>query len=384
MKKVIAIVMVFFIVLALCACKKSENSPDDSDTSTEQSYETSGSEDGQNSLEVEESVHTHEYDSGNVITAANCTEAGETEYKCTTCGETKKEVIEALGHTWNNATCTEPKKCTVCEEVEGEATGHINNGKGICSLCNQAIEHSHTYDNGTVAVAPTCREGGKKIYICSFCQNEKEEILSSLGHDYQSRITKAVTCELNGEETYTCSRCQDSYTQSIRATGHDWKDATCTEAQYCKKCGETGQDALGHEADSNGNCEHCGKVMYVDMTKLISAPTSAHFTDISSGWQLQVWLNAKNTGSKTIKYISYEVKAYNGVGDLLATRRTGTFTGPIAPGEEFKTKESFDEFQGPFHDVEKVVFSYIKIEYTDGTIQEGFYGYSTTEEYWSY
>ena len=48
---------------------------------------------------------------------ATCTEPK----TCTIGGETEGE---PLGHTRVNATCTEPKTCSICGEKEGEALGH--------------------------------------------------------------------------------------------------------------------------------------------------------------------------------------------------------------------------------------------------------------------
>ena len=65
---------------------------------------------------------------------ATCTEAK----KCTGCEETEGE---ALGHAWQDATCTEAKKCTGCEETEGEALGHTwkdatYEAPKTCTICN--------------------------------------------------------------------------------------------------------------------------------------------------------------------------------------------------------------------------------------------------------
>lgn len=46
---------------------------------------------------------------------ATCTEPK----TCTECGKTEGE---ALGHRWTDATCTEPKTCSICKEAEGSAT----------------------------------------------------------------------------------------------------------------------------------------------------------------------------------------------------------------------------------------------------------------------
>lgn len=48
----------------------------------------------------------HAWDEGTVTVAATCTEPGNKLYTCTTCGETKTEVIPALGHAFESGTCT--------------------------------------------------------------------------------------------------------------------------------------------------------------------------------------------------------------------------------------------------------------------------------------
>ncbi len=79
----------------------------------------------------------HEWQEATCTQPRTCTVGGETEGEplghtwedatctkpktCSVCGETEGE---ALGHTWVDATCTEPKTCSVCGETEGEALGH--------------------------------------------------------------------------------------------------------------------------------------------------------------------------------------------------------------------------------------------------------------------
>lgn len=65
---------------------------------------------------------------------ATCTEPR----TCSVGGETEGE---ALGHTWVDATCTEPKICSVCGETEGEALGHTwaeatYETPKTCSVCS--------------------------------------------------------------------------------------------------------------------------------------------------------------------------------------------------------------------------------------------------------
>ena len=64
---------------------------------------------------------------------ATCTEPR----TCSIGGETQGE---ALGHEWVEATCTQPKTCSVCGETEGDALGHewveaTYDAPKTCSLC---------------------------------------------------------------------------------------------------------------------------------------------------------------------------------------------------------------------------------------------------------
>ena len=95
---------------------------------------------------------------------ATCTEPK----TCTVCGATEGE---ALGHSMSDATCTEPKTCTVCGATEGEALGH--------------------WFTSSVTTKPTCEEEGVCAYFC-----------------------------VNG--------CGAGYTESIEATGHNVENGTCT------------------------------------------------------------------------------------------------------------------------------------------------------------
>jgi hypothetical protein len=55
--------------------------------------------------------------------APTCTESGLTEGKhCLVCGDiiVAQEVVEALGHSWQDATTEAPKTCEYCGETEGD------------------------------------------------------------------------------------------------------------------------------------------------------------------------------------------------------------------------------------------------------------------------
>ena len=69
--------------------------------------------------------------------------------------ETSEEACDILGHTWIDATCTDPKTCHVCGVTEGEALGHqgsessewdidydeaANVQEYCCTICEEMIE----------------------------------------------------------------------------------------------------------------------------------------------------------------------------------------------------------------------------------------------------
>ncbi len=67
---------------------------------------------------------SHQWGEWSTTTNATCTEAGSQERKCSECGETETSTIAALGHDWNEATCSTPKTCKVCSATEGTASAH--------------------------------------------------------------------------------------------------------------------------------------------------------------------------------------------------------------------------------------------------------------------
>ena len=134
-------------------------------------------------------------------------------------------IISAIGiyfgyHTWNEATCSKPKTCSICGKTEGEALGH----KWRDATCTEP-------------------------QICSVCDQTKGE---KLGHDPDKWSTiKEATCTAVGEKEATCKRCKKSLTEEIPMVDHtpgEWtvtkddkvnRDGTVTpgaEAVLCSVC----------------------------------------------------------------------------------------------------------------------------------------------------
>ena len=265
-----------------------------------------------NTVTDEGSMLDHDYDRGEITTAPTCTTAGVRTYTCH-CGAKKTETVAALGHDEINhaakaPTCTEKgwkayvtcSRCDYTTYQELAALGHdyqwvtdvpatvISTGikHEECTYCHDKknentviemldCEHHMTM---TPAVAPTCTEGGNRVYYtCQVCDRVYEDVngstlttvaarqLPAKGHDKVNHAAKAPTCENIGWEAYeTCENCDYTTYQEIAATGHDYKSVvtapTCTEKGYttytCQNdnCGHTYKDnyvaALGHSPKS--------------------------------------------------------------------------------------------------------------------------------------
>lgn len=188
MKKIVSLLLAVMMVLSMSACRGNEttidndtgvsttqNQTDVTDTSsTEQNTDTPSSTTdnigGSDSTDVPSSTtstpttttkpeasnptitepetskpstptHTHSYSN------ATCTEPA----KCS-CGATDGN---ALGHKYSNATCTEAKKCSRCGETSGKALGHkwqeaTCKAPKTCSVCKTTEGNlgNHKYTNG--------------------------------------------------------------------------------------------------------------------------------------------------------------------------------------------------------------------------------------------
>ena len=153
---------------------------------------------------------------------ATCTEAK----TCSVCKATKGS---ALGHKWTDATCTTAKTCSACNETQGKALGHkwteatCTTAK-TCSVCDakQGKALGHKWTEATCTTAKTCT-------VCAAKQGK------ALGHNWtEATCTTAKTCSV-------CKATQG------KALGHKWVDATCTAAKTCSVCKETQGNALGHK-----------------------------------------------------------------------------------------------------------------------------------------
>lgn len=176
---------------------------------------------------------------------ATCT-AKATYYKSCDCGEKGTETFEygeLAEHNWNPATCTAPKTCSVCGATEGDALGHTegtewksdaDNHWHVCTVagCGVVIESSkaaHTPDREEATETEPV-----KCSVCGYI------ITPALGHTHDVDTAKFESDETN--HWNTCSGCSEK--QNISAHEFEWKidkEATATEKgskhEECKVCG---------------------------------------------------------------------------------------------------------------------------------------------------
>ena len=181
---------------------------------------------------------------------ATCEEEGYVEKTCTVCGDETLEFTAPTGHSWTEATCTEPKVCSVCGELHSSALGH-------------------SWGDWVVLEQATCTSIGMQAHMCSACGITQTENIDPLGHSYSS-VTTVPTCTQQGYTTYTCATCGNLYTADYKeALGHKWstwlqtKAPSCTaegsELRFCN-CGvqETRIISKLSHSYENGACRNCG------------------------------------------------------------------------------------------------------------------------------
>ena len=178
--------------------------------------------------------HEHQWDEGTITTDPTCTEAGVMTYTCT-CGETREEPIEALGHDYQAEVTTEPG----CTE-EGVKTF-------TCSRCNDsytepipATDHIWNEDY-TVDKEATCTEEGSESKHCSVCdivQEGSQRVIEKLPHSYgEWSVTKEAACTEAGSREKICTGCGDKVTEDIPATGHVYGEWTSNgESGHTRIC----------------------------------------------------------------------------------------------------------------------------------------------------
>ena len=159
----------------------------------------------------------HGWNSGTVTKTANCKEAGNRQYTCTTCSAKKDEAIaKTSNHTYGSWSTTKTATCT----VKGQQ-------KRTCSTCNK-VEYKdiavlgHNVGNWTTKKAATCTETGSEERGCSRCTHKETRSTSALGHNFETpKIIKEATISSTGLKEGKCKACGNTTSEVIPCTAKD-------------------------------------------------------------------------------------------------------------------------------------------------------------------
>ncbi len=165
---------------------------------------------------------------------ATHTQDGYTEWKCSTCSSSFKDIIKAEGHSYEYTGYKEPN-CT-------ESGGHSYK----CSKCSHSYTETesalgHTYELIS-SLDPTCTDEGNTVEKCSACAYENITVIPPLGHDLPEGSVMEATCTEVGYVKGTCARCAAVLDEETPALGHTLEvlsetPATCSlEGSSTSKC----------------------------------------------------------------------------------------------------------------------------------------------------
>jgi len=166
---------------------------------------------------------THPY--RDTVVNPTCTAEGYTEHTCTVCGDTYRDgITQTVSHSYRatviNPTCTTEgyteHTCTVCGDKYTDST-------------TQKVAHIYK----SVVVSPTCTEEGYTNHICEICEvSYQDTVTKKVPHTYKAEIF-VPDCTKEGYTLHTCSECGDNYTDNItEKTAHRFNGAPC---MYCAK-----------------------------------------------------------------------------------------------------------------------------------------------------
>lgn len=148
------------------------------------------------------------------------------------------------GHTWNEATCTAAKSCTICGLNEGEPIDHNwNEAKcttpKICSVCKleEGDALGHSFGEPIITKYATCSEVGTKTFTCQICNTNKDEAIPTIAHTPgEWQIVTPATATTKGKKAQKCSVCggtilEEEFEKSAAEIKADYK-ANCANYTY--------------------------------------------------------------------------------------------------------------------------------------------------------
>ena len=206
-----------------------------------------------------------------------------------------------------------------CNHTMGSASKvDDTNHQSTCSTCGETVKAAHTWDEGTVTKAATCKDTGSKTVKCTACNAEKVETIpvnsnhtygswssdGIEGHNhtcslcgaeesadhrwYTTEILEEATCQKTGSKKVMCEDCGASAEMDIGLADHTYNaPAEVTETQHtlvCAVCATSTtadhsfSDTMEHDKQMHYyTCEICGYKK--DQAEHVPGPKATEETD---------------------------------------------------------------------------------------------------------
>ena len=200
----------------------------------------------------------HEFSNYEIQKNATCLETGYSEGYCLDCGCKDTKEIPKSDHSWEDATCVEPKTCTICHITEGSALGH--NYKSVvtpptatsqgytthtCTRCDYSYTDSYTPPTGVT----------EKLYVKSSSYQ--------IGSVYITQISPGTTVKALKESLLTNATQIEIYSQGSQLKEADYVGTSMKIVFKFEK--ETKEYTLVVAGDLTGD----GKIQNGDLIKLV-------------------------------------------------------------------------------------------------------------------
>lgn len=184
---------------------------------------------------------------------------------CTICGETEGEPID---HSYSEATCTEMPTCIKCGATKGASLGHdwveaTCTAPKKCSRCGEEYgqQKNHTVEEKEVIEKATCTKSGRIKGKCSVCNQEVFIETEPLGHKPgKFKVVKKATYYTSGEKSKTCKRCGEELETKTYELSEKEK-----EKQFKADCNAYTYEQVARDPDSvfDDNVVFTGEVIQV-------------------------------------------------------------------------------------------------------------------------
>ncbi len=195
-----------------------------------------------------------------VIVASTCTAAGSSKVTCSSCGDEVTTVLDIASHTpGDEATCTTPQTCTVCQGIITAATGHSYSATGT--------------------TAATCTTDGYTTYTCAACADTyNADYMDAFGHSYTGVLTTPPTSTTDGVITYTCTVCDVKDTVVVPALGAvsgSTSSASTSDGTTSSSSSVTNTVSVGNTVISSTSDEDLSAEVAVDVTEVLTKDEQA-------------------------------------------------------------------------------------------------------------